>query len=700
MWLKIQSLMKSKNILILGIVMSLFPIGMIFFIVREFEKLDQLYRHSIYIQSKLDDIDEGIKDWSIIAITNNDMNDNSMLMAKLTSVNQDIFVLTDFLNHRDQELKEIKELERLWAQLRMSGVSHITDKMKKIDLLINEIDHNEEIMAQQKQAEISKLTTLAKEVSAISILIGLCLTLLSVYLSQKNLDFEKKINEDLKKSELKALESSKMKANFLAIVSHEIRTPLNGIIGLSDVLRKMNLKNEEFNYVQLIHNSGQTLLKIINDILDYSKIESGKLDLEENNFSLREVVDQVVSTLNAKAKEKSIHLDFYIDEECPQVLCGDASRISQILFNLVGNSIKFTSKGSVIVNIRRELLTDQHKARITFSVSDTGCGMTIEQQNKLFQPFTQLQKVGTSGEAGTGLGLSISRQILLAMKSDIFVDSKVNFGTQFYFTLDFSKFSQEKIISSQVQFGPIRKHQKPDEIKKIFENDEVPTILVVEDNPTNQVTIQIMLEKLGAKVILASNGSESLSFVKQTKIDLIFMDCQMPIMDGFEATCLLRNERIHIPIIAMTANVAIEDQRACFDAGMNFFMSKPLSLDIISQELTRILKPQPNYICTETLNDLEHAIGVQGKSKVIKAFLSGKDELKKILTEFIQSPDLDKIKQTAHRYKSSSEVVGGKGLGYLFKRLEKTNSVSLALTITEKILEVLPEIDDQLKKHI
>ncbi len=461
----------------------------------------------------------------------------------------------------------------------------------------------------------------------------------------------------------------------------------------------MPLKEDEFRFVELIHNSGKTLLKIINDILDFSKIESGKIELENSDFSIRDIIEHVASTLNPKSVEKAIHLDLTLDENLPSVLHGDASRISQILYNLIGNAIKFTSTGSVVVKVNLAAIINDGAAQVHFSVSDTGIGITEKQQEKLFQPFTQLQNVGTSGEAGTGLGLSICRQILRAMNSEIYVESKKDNGSRFFFTIEFLKFSDKK-IGTYPAAKKITSYSRPAETKPIFAENEQPMILVVEDNLTNQVTIQVMLERLGAKVNIASNGAEALDLASKTDFDLIFMDCQMPVMDGFEATSKLRLNRISIPIIAMTANTSKEDQNACKAVGMNGFISKPITIDVLTAELYRLLKPEPSFLSVEALSKLEDAIGPIGKTKVIQAFLISLIEMKESLNLSKSEKNLEMLHKLGHRYKSSAETVGAKGLTYLFKKLEITAQFDSAAEIVSQIQLASTEIELKLKNHM
>jgi len=508
-------------------------------------------------------------------------------------------------------------------------------------------------------------------------------------------------NRSSENAKLEAERANKNKSSFLATISHEIRTPLNGIIGLSDVLRNMNLRSEEIKLVELIHSSGQTLLKIINDILDYSKIESGKIDLEDSDFSIRELVEQVILTLNPKASEKGIHLDFEFDRNIPKTVNGDSSRISQILFNLIGNAIKFTSTGSVVLKVKLEESKD-HNARLFFSITDTGAGITLEQQDRLFQPFTQLQKIGTSGEAGTGLGLSICRQLLRAMDSEIYVESVKDSGSRFFFCLNFSKFSEEKneSFTNIKRTVPLFRHSA---IKPIFIERNKPMILVVEDNPTNQVTAQALLEQLGSQVILASNGSEALDLLSKTKVDLIFMDCQMPIMDGFEATEHIRKNKSTIPIIAMTANASKEDYQACINAGMNAFVTKPITIDMLTKVLKQWLHANTAdsqkvtyFESNKRLEDLESVIGKENVMKVIQTFVSTLPDFKTRFEYLQLNEDYIGLRQLGHRYKGSALTVGATIFAEICNLLEASENFTQAVSIGIEAIKELPILESKM----
>ena len=379
-----------------------------------------------------------------------------------------------------------------------------------------------------------------------------------------------------------------------------MRTPLNGIIGLSELLRKSSLPNKETEFIDNIYHAGRSLLKIINNILEFAKIETDKIELENAEFSLAIVLQQILLSLSISAQKKSIKLDYVVDKDVPYKVYGDASRLSQVVYNLIGNAIKFTAVGTVTLKLKVHSFDNENGITLLFSIEDTGIGMSPEDQRKLFLPFNAIQTQGTLGEVGSGLGLAISAQIVKALGGEIHVKSQVGKGTVFSFTAKFSSFSKEKVENPLEQnLHYIDEHK---EINKIFNYQITPNILVVDDNPTNLLMAQAMLERLGAYTITANNGKEAVYECNTHNIDLIHMDCQMPIMDGFEATRELRKQNIKIPILAMTANTAYEDQDKCFGAGMNGFIPKPISVAQLSSELLRFLSPD-NLVISNDLID-------------------------------------------------------------------------------------------------
>lgn len=393
----------------------------------------------------------------------------------------------------------------------------------------------------------------------------------------------KKTREELIHAKEMAVVAAKAKSLFLANMSHEIRTPMNGIMGMIDMFYQTKLDEKQKEYLKIIDVSSENLLCIINDILDFSKIEAGQIEFESINFSVIDEVEEVVKVLSYKSNEKELLLQYKVQDNIPKVLIGDPVRIKQILINLINNAIKFTSKGSVKVQVVL-LETNDFTTRLKFSVTDTGIGISEEGMARLFKSFSQTDASITRKFGGTGLGLAISKNLTEMMNGEIGVDSKEGEGSTFWFTAEFKTSSEKEVIEAaklSVQSG-----QKQDELN----------ILVAEDNAINQRVARFNLERFGHKVEIAENGIEAVAKFEENNYDLIFMDIQMPEMDGMEATRKIRelektkSPGIEIPIIAMTANTMKGDKEKFLDVGMNDYIGKPFKADQLFTLLERVIK--------------------------------------------------------------------------------------------------------------
>jgi signal transduction histidine kinase/CheY-like chemotaxis protein len=370
-------------------------------------------------------------------------------------------------------------------------------------------------------------------------------------------------NRIIEKEKLRAEQSEKFKEQFLANMSHEIRTPMNAVMGMANLLIDNNPRNDQYQYLDGIKKSSDILLHIINDILDLSKIEAGKIELERIDFSLNEVVTQVAQILQHKAEEKGLRLCTRIDRKIPDVLTGDPVRLNQILMNLTGNAIKFTEKGSVQIVVKFTNNISPSSFTLHFSVIDTGIGIPEEKLQHIFESFSQANASDTRRFGGTGLGLTISKQLVALMGGEIHVVSKPGSGTTFSFELVLEQGSADKLlqgISSEEEIdGTILNGLK---------------ILVVDDNEYNRIVATDTLKsKAKMDIISASDGQEAIDLINQMDFDVILMDVQMPVMDGFEATKYIRENlpspKNEVPIIALTASVLRSDIDKCRKAGMN-----------------------------------------------------------------------------------------------------------------------------------
>jgi signal transduction histidine kinase/ActR/RegA family two-component response regulator len=387
-----------------------------------------------------------------------------------------------------------------------------------------------------------------------------------------------------------ARQADAAKSEFLANMSHEIRTPLNGIIAMTGLLQDMGLSAEQQEYAQIANISGQILLSLINDILDFSKIEARKLELEMLDFDIRAVMAETANLLALAAENKGLKLSCLVDAQVPPLLHGDPGRLRQILVNLGGNAVKFTLKGEVVIHAALKS-EDDSNATICFSVSDTGIGIPADRQDILFSPFSQLDGSTTRKYGGTGLGLAISKQLAELMGGTIGVNSKVDRGSTFWFTAVFEKrMAMPTWLDDNSDAEIESAADRIDETESSQKHKRKMRVLVVEDNPVNQKVAQLLLEKLGMRSDVAANGLEAIKALQTTPYDLVLMDCQMPEMDGYEATRLIRLPESRtlnpaIPIIAMTALAMQGDKDRCILVGMNDFIAKP----ILRKDLTKIL---------------------------------------------------------------------------------------------------------------
>jgi signal transduction histidine kinase len=387
------------------------------------------------------------------------------------------------------------------------------------------------------------------------------------------LDTLTKINFELNETKISLIETQKFRDQFMANMSHEIRTPMNAIVGLTNLLIKSDLNEQQAKYLDVIKKSGQNLLVIINDILDLSKIEAGKMELEQRPFPLRNTLESIKLILNIRAEEKNIFLNESIDEGIPDYVVGDETRFTQVITNLLGNAIKFTEKGGV--TLKAELLNSTDaKAKIKFSVIDTGIGIPEDKIAKIFESFSQASSDTTRKFGGTGLGLTISKQLVELHNSELEVASVVNVGSTFYFTIEFEIAEAPVLIENS------------NVLEELDFTDKV--ILLVEDNMFNQMVAVDSIKEIfpNMEIDVADNGQKALTMVNEKKYTLVFMDIQLPDMDGFQITREIRKMGFdQLRICAMTASVLKEQIDACFEAGMNDYMMKPFTPELLKEKL-------------------------------------------------------------------------------------------------------------------
>lgn len=383
---------------------------------------------------------------------------------------------------------------------------------------------------------------------------------------------------NLEAARQEAERANQAKNEFLAMISHEIRTPMNSVMGLTDLLGYSELAPAQREYVELIRTSSGALLDIINEILDFSRIESGATHVNSAPFNVYALLETALAPLAVAARDKGIAFQWCIGADVPETVEGDAGRLRQVLINLVGNALKFTNRnGDIAINISALPHAPVGYARLRFSVRDTGIGIAAEQLKLIFQPFQQADSRISRRYGGTGLGLTISAQLVAMMGGELQVESQLAQGSTFYFTL---------LLPTQVTQMPAT--PATDALGMV---QRPLTILLAEDNEINGMFTRLLLNKVGHQVTVVENGREALESWQHQRPDVILMDMQMPVMDGVEATRLIRtNEQItgtHTPIIALTANVLASDRTRCLQAGMDDFLSKPVELPVLLAALER-----------------------------------------------------------------------------------------------------------------
>lgn len=542
--------------------------------------------------------------------------------------------------------------------------------------------------------------------------------LVAVVENLRDLTAHRMLETELIDARDKALSAVQTKSQFLANMSHEIRTPMNGVLGMLDLLKQTKLSDEQTELVNTAFYSAESLLDIINEILDFTKLDAGKLQVEIIKFNLHKLLKDIERLIIFKVHEKDIQFNVNLDSELPKYVFGDPTRVRQILINLLGNAVKFTEKGFISLSVKtHKKISDD--ISIQFDIEDTGIGIPLEKQGSLFDEFSQVDASTTRNFGGTGLGLAITKKLLDLLGGRIELQSQLDHGSCFSAFISFEIADEGKAENTISNIVPLIGRERTD-LKEFSHLN----ILLVEDNKVNQKVALGILKNFALQADVAENGQEAVMKVKQGNYQLILMDCQMPVMSGYEATGLIRQyekeeNKKRIVIIAMTANAMQGDREKCLAAGMDDYVSKPVDKAALREKINSWLsKGEDEYnneVYSMTIESSTNTLPLIDASAMEDLRSIMEDEFAEVLQMYLDesltlmsdvhdgfSEESDKLIRAVHTLKSSSNNVGAKRLGEIAAKMEalvKAEDIDVAKTHLDELQEVFTETHSLIKKQ-